>query len=79
MTSPAALLAAHNLSPKKQYGQNFLKDPSTARMIIDRIGLSADDVVLEIGAGLGALTLPAAGSDSAWFSPKRMFIQMPGF
>jgi 16S rRNA (adenine1518-N6/adenine1519-N6)-dimethyltransferase len=61
MTSPAALLAAHNLSPKKQYGQNFLKDPSTARMIIDRIRLSADDVVLEIGAGLGALTLPAAG------------------
>lgn len=61
MTSPAALLAAHNLFPKKQYGQNFLKDPSTARMIIDRIKLCEDDVVLEIGAGLGALTLPVAG------------------
>ncbi|PIP37651.1 MAG: ribosomal RNA small subunit methyltransferase A, partial [Desulfobacterales bacterium CG23_combo_of_CG06-09_8_20_14_all_51_8] len=60
MTSPSTLLASHDLRPKKQYGQNFLKDPSTARMIIDRTGLCADDVVLEIGAGLGALTIPAA-------------------
>ncbi|MFZ2633907.1 MAG: 16S rRNA (adenine(1518)-N(6)/adenine(1519)-N(6))-dimethyltransferase RsmA [Desulfosalsimonadaceae bacterium] len=60
MTAPRTLLAAHDLHPKKQYGQNFLVDPSTARMIVDRTGLSPDDIVLEIGAGLGALTIPAA-------------------
>lgn len=41
-------------------GQNFLADPSTARTIITRAGLTPDDVVLEIGAGLGALTIPLA-------------------
>lgn len=60
MTSPSSLLTSSGLRPKKQYGQNFLKDPSTARMIVDRAGLSAADVVLEIGPGLGALTIPAA-------------------
>jgi len=37
-------------------GQNFLSDPSTAETIISRAHLSSEDVVLEIGAGLGALT-----------------------
>ncbi len=60
MTSPKTLLASKDLYPKKQFGQNFLRDPSTARMIVDRVLLSGDDIVLEIGAGLGALTLPAA-------------------
>ena len=41
-------------------GQNFLSDPSTAATIITRANVSADDVVLEIGAGLGALTIPLA-------------------
>ncbi len=60
MTSPKTLLASKSLFPKKQYGQNFLKDPSTAKMIVDRSTLTAGDVVLEIGPGLGALTIPAA-------------------
>jgi 16S rRNA (adenine1518-N6/adenine1519-N6)-dimethyltransferase len=60
MTSPRTLLAAFNLSPKKQFGQNFLSDPSTAEMIVSRSGISKEDVVLEIGAGLGALTVPIA-------------------
>lgn len=60
MTSPRNLLKAWNLKPKKRLGQNFLIDPSTARTIIARAGLRADDVVLEIGAGLGALTIPLA-------------------
>jgi 16S rRNA (adenine1518-N6/adenine1519-N6)-dimethyltransferase len=60
MTAPRTLLATHDLHPKKQYGQNFLVDPSTARMIVDRSHLSPSDMVLEIGAGLGALTIPAA-------------------
>lgn len=60
MTSPRNLLKAWELKPKKRLGQNFLTDPSTARTIIARADLSADDVVLEIGAGLGALTIPLA-------------------
>jgi 16S rRNA (adenine1518-N6/adenine1519-N6)-dimethyltransferase len=60
MTAPRTLLADWNLFPKKQLGQNFLADPATARMIVTRAGLDADDVVIEIGSGLGALTIPAA-------------------
>jgi len=60
MTSPRTLLKAWKIKPKKQWGQNFLIDPSTAEMIISRAQLSARDVVLEIGAGLGALTIPVA-------------------
>jgi len=62
MISPVQILHAHKLFPKKQFGQNFLKDPSTAQMIIQRSGLMPQDVVLEIGAGLGALTVPIARS-----------------
>jgi len=57
MTSPRTLLAAWDLKPKKTMGQNFLSDPSTAETIISRSHLSSEDVVLEIGAGLGALTI----------------------
>ncbi len=60
MTSPRILLAAHNVRPKKQLGQNFLSDPATAAMIVSRSGISPEDIVLEIGAGLGALTIPVA-------------------
>lgn len=60
MTSPVSLLKAWKLRPKKQLGQNFLADPSIPRMIVDRAGISAEEIVLEIGAGLGALTVPAA-------------------
>ena len=57
MTTPRTLLAAWDLKPKKYMGQNFLSDPSTAETIISRADLSSEDVVLEIGAGLGALTI----------------------
>jgi len=60
MTSPGKLLSAWNLHPKKQLGQNFLSDPSTAEMIINRAGIGSEDTLLEVGAGLGALTVPAA-------------------
>jgi 16S rRNA (adenine1518-N6/adenine1519-N6)-dimethyltransferase len=60
MTSPRTLLSAWNLHPKKQLGQNFLAEPSTARMIIERAGIAPEDTVLEICSGLGALTIPAA-------------------
>ena len=60
MTSPRILLAAYNIRPKKKLGQNFLADPSTAKMIVNCSEILPDDVVMEIGAGLGALTIPVA-------------------
>ncbi len=60
MTSPGTLLRAWNLRPRKQLGQNFLSDPSTGEMIVARSGILPEDIVLEIGAGLGALTIPLA-------------------
>lgn len=62
MTSPSALLKAWNIRAEKRLGQNFLTDPSTAAMIVARAGITHADTVLEIGAGLGALTIPAARS-----------------
>ena len=41
-------------------GQHFLVDPNVAASIVRRAHLELDDVVLEIGAGLGALTMPLA-------------------
>jgi 16S rRNA (adenine1518-N6/adenine1519-N6)-dimethyltransferase len=43
--------------PTKQWGQNFLHDPNTIRRIVRTAELAADDVVLEVGPGLGSLTL----------------------
>ncbi len=60
MIYPKTLLAAHNMRPKKQLGQNFLTEPTTAEMIVNRSKILPEDVVLEIGAGLGALTIPVA-------------------
>jgi 16S rRNA (adenine1518-N6/adenine1519-N6)-dimethyltransferase len=40
--------------PKKRFGQHFLKDPNTARIVA--AGVTKDDVVLEIGPGRGFLT-----------------------
>lgn len=56
----ARLLAAHGLAPRKAAGQNFLVDPNTVRRIVADAGLAPDDVVLEIGPGLGSLTLGLA-------------------
>lgn len=60
MTSPAVLMKAWKLYPKKQLGQNFLADANMAAAIVAHGGVAADDVVLEVGAGLGSLTLPLA-------------------
>jgi 16S rRNA (adenine1518-N6/adenine1519-N6)-dimethyltransferase len=53
----AGLLRDHGLSPKKSLGQNFLVDPNTARRIVRLAGVDAGDKVVEIGPGLGSLTL----------------------
>src|SRR5580692_7323337 len=46
------------LRPAKRLGQNFVIDAGTVRRITALAGLDAADVVLEVGPGLGSLTLP---------------------
>ena len=60
MTSPYALLKAWKLRARKKFGQNFLANANTAEMIVARSELAAEDIVVEIGSGLGALTIPLA-------------------
>jgi 16S rRNA (adenine1518-N6/adenine1519-N6)-dimethyltransferase len=50
------LLSSFNLHPKKRLGQNFLIDESVLKRIINAADISKEDVVLEIGTGLGVLT-----------------------
>ncbi|HQR28527.1 MAG TPA: 16S rRNA (adenine(1518)-N(6)/adenine(1519)-N(6))-dimethyltransferase RsmA [Nocardioides sp.] len=51
------LAAALGLRPPKQRGQNFVIDPNTVRRIVRESGVGPDDVVVEVGPGLGSLTL----------------------
>lgn len=50
------LLADHGLHPKRKLGQNFVVDGNTLSRIVRLSGIKAGDRVLEVGAGLGALT-----------------------
>lgn len=52
-----ALLRRYGLVPKKGLGQNFLVDAAALRRVVAAADLSAEDSVLEIGPGLGSLTL----------------------
>ncbi|HSS67514.1 MAG TPA: 16S rRNA (adenine(1518)-N(6)/adenine(1519)-N(6))-dimethyltransferase RsmA [Nocardioidaceae bacterium] len=52
-----ALASRHGIRPTKQRGQNFVIDANTVRRIVAAAGLRADDNVLEVGPGLGSLTL----------------------
>ena len=56
-SSPKILLQRLGLRPKKTLGQNFLVHPHQARRIVDALELGDDETVVEIGAGLGALTV----------------------
>ena len=60
MTSPRTILKANLIKPKKAFGQNFLSDQNVAKTIVAQAGIVPGDTVLEIGAGLGALTILAA-------------------
>ncbi|MEO3771503.1 16S rRNA (adenine(1518)-N(6)/adenine(1519)-N(6))-dimethyltransferase RsmA [Micromonospora sp. B9E7] len=58
------LAARLGVAPTKKLGQNFVHDPNTVRRIVTAAGLTPDDVALEVGPGLGSLTLgllPIAG------------------
>ncbi|MDO5731793.1 16S rRNA (adenine(1518)-N(6)/adenine(1519)-N(6))-dimethyltransferase RsmA [Corynebacterium sphenisci] len=52
-----ALAAGLGLSPTKKLGQNFVHDPNTVRRIVDAAGVGPGDHPVEVGPGLGSLTL----------------------
>lgn len=60
MTSPHKLLKTHGFYAKKELGQNFLSDPSSPETIIRKAGIEKGCNIVEIGPGLGALTLAAS-------------------
>ncbi|HVV48497.1 MAG TPA: 16S rRNA (adenine(1518)-N(6)/adenine(1519)-N(6))-dimethyltransferase RsmA [Polyangia bacterium] len=53
---PRRVLARHGLVAKKSWGQNFLRNRAVLARIAGAARAGADDLVVEIGAGLGALT-----------------------
>src|SRR3712207_6674322 len=56
-----SLASGLGLRPTKQRGQNFVIDPNTVRRIVRASGIDAADVVVEVGPGLGSLTLALLG------------------
>jgi 16S rRNA (adenine1518-N6/adenine1519-N6)-dimethyltransferase len=60
-----ALLAEHGRSPSRALGQNFVVDPNTVRRIARLAAVGTGDTVVEIGAGLGSLTLALAETGAA--------------
>ena len=71
MRYPGTILRHHHLLARKELGQNFLADPKAAEMIVNRADISTSDIVLEIGAGLGALTIPAARKAGQMFAVEK--------
>jgi 16S rRNA (adenine1518-N6/adenine1519-N6)-dimethyltransferase len=51
------LLATRGINPKKAFGQNFVVDPNTVERIARLAAVGSGDRVVEVGAGLGALTI----------------------
>jgi 16S rRNA (adenine1518-N6/adenine1519-N6)-dimethyltransferase len=70
-TSPKSLLLRLGLKPKKALGQHFLLHPHQARRIVKALDLEGQDTVLEIGAGLGALTVFLAQAASRVIALER--------
>jgi 16S rRNA (adenine1518-N6/adenine1519-N6)-dimethyltransferase len=88
-TSPKTLLNRLGLRPKKTLGQHFLLHPHQARRIVAALHLTGEETVVEIGAGLGALTVflaPAArrvialerDPELARFLREDLLVETPG-
>jgi 16S rRNA (adenine1518-N6/adenine1519-N6)-dimethyltransferase len=54
------LLQRYNLRAGRKHGQHFLVDPNTVRKIVRLAGVQPDETILEIGPGLGSLTVALA-------------------
>src|SRR6267143_5783702 len=57
LTEVRRLLAEFEIRPSKALGQNFLIDGNILRILVEQADLRGDETVLEIGPGLGALTV----------------------
>lgn len=55
-TNIRVILANNNIVPSKEYGQNFLVEPTVAKRIVDLLELNDSDDIIEIGGGVGSLT-----------------------
>jgi 16S rRNA (adenine1518-N6/adenine1519-N6)-dimethyltransferase len=64
-TATSELLRRHGLAPRRALGQNFVVEPETVRRIARLAGVTSDDHVVEVGAGLGALTLALADTGAS--------------
>ncbi|MDQ3028812.1 MAG: 16S rRNA (adenine(1518)-N(6)/adenine(1519)-N(6))-dimethyltransferase RsmA [Actinomycetota bacterium] len=58
------LLAEHGLAPHKALGQNFVVDPNTVRKVVRAAGVRPGDLVVEVGAGLGSLTIALRAAEA---------------
>lgn len=87
--SPKTLLKRLGLRPKKALGQHFLLHPHQARRIVAALNLTGEETLVEIGAGLGALTgllAPAArrvialerDPELARFLAEELLLDSPG-
>jgi 16S rRNA (adenine1518-N6/adenine1519-N6)-dimethyltransferase len=56
----SALLERFGLAPSRALGQNFVVDPNTVRRVVRLAGVAPGDKVVEVGPGLGSLTLALA-------------------
>ncbi|MGI5840076.1 MAG: 16S rRNA (adenine(1518)-N(6)/adenine(1519)-N(6))-dimethyltransferase RsmA [bacterium] len=56
-----AILRRYGLHPRKTFGQNFLTDENILNKIVAAVGLTRDDLVLEVGPGIGTVTQALAG------------------
>jgi 16S rRNA (adenine1518-N6/adenine1519-N6)-dimethyltransferase len=54
------ILRQRKLAPKKRYGQNFLVNKNISANIVKVAGIGPQDTIIELGVGLGALTVPLA-------------------
>ena len=59
------ILAKHNLSLKKAFGQNFLTDFDLLSRVVDKSGVDTNSTVIEIGVGAGTLTSEIAKKGEA--------------
>jgi 16S rRNA (adenine1518-N6/adenine1519-N6)-dimethyltransferase len=65
------LIEENRISPSRALGQNFVADPNTVRRIARIAGVGPGDRVVEIGAGLGSLTLALLGTGAAVTAVER--------
>ena len=52
----SALLSRHGITPSRRLGQHFLVDPNLVKKVVETAQVGPDDLVLEVGAGVGNLT-----------------------